>query len=319
MTGAGALDVSLVIATRNRARILAETLKELRCQQVGATRWEVVVVDNGSTDDTPAVLREAAAFLPLVALEEPRPGKNRAMNRALAAVRGDLLLFSDDDVIPDPRWIAEIHAAACRWPGYDVFGGKILLRHPPGTPEWLCEFGDYEAGLPRYAPDAPEGPIDKLPYGPNYAVRAHAMPATRFDESVGPRPGSYPMGSEIELLLRLQRAGATPVYVPSAVVYHVLEAWQLTPWYLARRMFRLGRGMVRLGISHPAYGLRLGQRSRPLLGVPGYLFRNLVLESRGAAAAMLQGPRARLAGALRASFVVGCIAEYRARAREDRS
>lgn len=137
MTAATArVDVSVIIATRNRAALLAATLSHLARQEVGTTTWEVVVVDNGSVDDTAGVLRSASEALPLITLNEPAPGKNKAMNRALAAARGALLLFSDDDVLAEPDWIAEMAAAAGRWPGDDVFGGEVRLAFPDDTPAW---------------------------------------------------------------------------------------------------------------------------------------------------------------------------------------
>ena len=77
------LDLSVLIATRDRSKLLEATLDHLRYQDLLDIRWEVIVVDNGSVDDTPFVLTRAREQLPLVTLHEPRPGKNRALNSAL--------------------------------------------------------------------------------------------------------------------------------------------------------------------------------------------------------------------------------------------
>ena len=78
----GACDLSVLIATRDRAGSLARTLDSLVAQEISGLDWELLVVDNGSSDETPAVLARFAKTLPLFALAELRPGKNRALNRA---------------------------------------------------------------------------------------------------------------------------------------------------------------------------------------------------------------------------------------------
>src|SRR4029078_5463557 len=89
------------------------------------------------TDATPAVLNRARSRLPLTILHEPKPGKNGALNRAIDAARGRLLVFTDDDVEPDSRWVAEYVAAADRWPADSIFCGPVIPRFSPETPEWL--------------------------------------------------------------------------------------------------------------------------------------------------------------------------------------
>src|SRR4051812_20676605 len=100
------LDASVLIATRNRPAQLAETLGYLARQASDGVRFEVIVADNGGDAATAAVLADARAALDVVAVVEPRPGKNRALNRALPRARGALLVFTDDDVEPRAGWLA---------------------------------------------------------------------------------------------------------------------------------------------------------------------------------------------------------------------
>ena len=106
------VDLSLIIATRNRARSLESTLERLWRQQPEGACWEVIVVDNGSVDDTPQVIERASKRLPIVALYEPAPGINRSLNRALDAARGDLLVFTNDNAEPSPGWLGELYRAS---------------------------------------------------------------------------------------------------------------------------------------------------------------------------------------------------------------
>jgi hypothetical protein len=244
-----ALDVSVLMATRNRADLLRATLTHLARQATDGLRWEVVVVDNnGSDDGTAAVLAAARAALPLVVLSEPRPGKNRAMNRALSVARGTLLVFTDDDVEPVPRWLVEYAGAASRWPSNPVFGGPITPRLPPTAPSWLATHPFAVAAFGRLEPAVVEGPCASQPFGANYAVRAGRMAGLAFREDFGPQGGGAKdlMGGETELLQRLFAAGERTVFVPTAGICHLIQPHQTTPEWLFQRAFRHGRTYRRL-------------------------------------------------------------------------
>jgi glycosyltransferase involved in cell wall biosynthesis len=299
------LDASVILATRNRADLLTQTLAHLARQVSGSATWELIVVDNRSTDATPAVAAEAATRLPLVLLQEPTPGKNRALNRALAVARGELLIFTDDDIIADPAWISSLVAAARRWPEAAIFGGRILLAFPPGTPDWLKQPLHGAMNFARYDPREPEGPTEHLPNGPNFAVRACALEGLRYREDIGPQAGAYAMGSETELIARLRGRGASMVYVPSATVQHVVQERQLTDRYLLGRSYRLGRGQVRTRQSHHEAGSYM-------FGVPRYLWRSAATSGLAYLVSLPLGRRRRLSQGLRFLFYAGCIAEHRA-------
>ena len=240
----GEFDVSVLIATRNRSHLLRQTLEHLANQEVGKLRWEVIVVDNGSDDDTPEVLETMKDRLPLVTLSEPTPGKNRALNKGLDVARGRLYVFTDNDTLPDPHWLAELQAASCRWPDATMFGGIIEPLLPPSTPDWAKKHGGLlNMTYVRYVEDQGEGYTQRLPYGPNMAVRSSVFKTYQYSESIGPSGKNYPMGSEAELLLRLANDGEKVVYVPTAKVLHVIEPHQLDRSWLHGRAFRTGWGL----------------------------------------------------------------------------
>lgn len=243
-----ALDISVVIATRNRAALLAATLEHLVEQELGERSWEVIVADNGSTDDTAAVLSDFADRLPLVAIEHPEPGKNRALNRALGLARGELLVFTDDDVATPPNWLASIADATDRWPEDNIFGGPVVPRFPPGTPEWMTrpDFEHTRWTFSGYHPRGTEGATWQTPLGPNMAIRRAAMPSDAYDESIGPAGPNYVMGSEVELLLRMYRGGEQFIFVPDAPVEHILTDGHVTIANVMKRAHRFGRSEARL-------------------------------------------------------------------------
>ena len=262
------MDVSVIIATRNRATMLEQTLESLANQKSTGLQWEVIVVDNGSEDSTAAVLCRAGSRLPLVALDEPRLGKNVALNRAVPLAQGRLLAFTDDDITADGDWLAELHRASLRWPEDSIFGGRIEPLLPEQTPGWMRPPGFRYSALSfsYYAPRDDEGLTHWSPYGPNLAIRREVFDKYRYCEQIGPAGSSYAMGSETELLVRLARQGYRYVYVPSAFVGHHVAPRQTTRKWLYPRAYAFGRGVARIS---PVEG------QRRLAGVPLYVWRGL--------------------------------------------
>src|SRR5207249_12236510 len=135
-----ALTASVVIPTRNRRATLTALLERVGPQTAGA---EVVVVDNGSTDGTPELLRPLEAQGRLRVVHEPTPGATRARNAGARAARGDVLPFVDDDALPADSWLAALLAPFAN-PRVAAAGGRVPLRFAGALPAW----GD--AARPRY-------------------------------------------------------------------------------------------------------------------------------------------------------------------------
>jgi glycosyltransferase involved in cell wall biosynthesis len=297
------LDLSVLLATRNRAQLLKATLSHFARLDTHGISWEVIVVDNGSTDATPEVLERARGRLPLSALYEPLPGKNRAINRALAVASGELLIFTDDDIEPDARWLTEYLAAARRWREYSIFGGPVIPKFPPDTPRWLQEHrGLADSAFAAWSPTQGEGRAEQLPFGPNFAIRAERLSGMRFSEKMGSKGADTDlMGGELELLGRLHAAGERPIFVPSAPVRHVITPSQLDRGWLLRRMFRTGRTVARL---------KLDTRAMRFRGVPHYLWRGLLFHSLRYTVFLLGPDHARFNAALAVYQVRGRMYEY---------
>ena len=200
---------SIVVPTRNRAGYLRVGLESMRAQQVDAP-FEVVVVDDGSTDATPAVAEAAGARL----VRTEARGPNAARNAGLEEAVGELIVFVDDDVDAPPGWLAAYLAGAERHPEADAFGGPIRAR--------------FEGRAPRSCGREP-APITTLDLGPedreaefvwgaNMAIRRSAFDRLgTFDETL-PQ-----FGEEEEWLTRLRDAGGTVVYLADARLDHRRE------------------------------------------------------------------------------------------------
>jgi glycosyltransferase involved in cell wall biosynthesis len=126
----GTVDCSVVVCTRNRAAQLSEALESFTKLKIPqGTTWEIIVVDNGSTDSTANVVRAFEHALPIKRVFQPKPGISNARNAGVDAAQGKYLVWTDDDVHADPNWLAAYVDAFKRRPEAAVFGGKI-------TPHW---------------------------------------------------------------------------------------------------------------------------------------------------------------------------------------
>lgn len=282
------MELTVLLSTHDRAESLDRVLEGLSRQCLPpALSWEVIVVQNACTDGTAAVLESWASRLPLVSLSETMPGKGRALNQALARARGELLVFTDDDIIPAGDWLAAILGAAARWPQHDIFAGTIVPRFPAGTPPLLTEPPYCGVVFAQFDPDPVEGPSARTPFGPNMAIRRTRVGGHQFRHDIGPNGQAYPIGGETEFLRRLVAEGAGIVHVPGARVDHVIRADQLSRKYILTRARNFGRGLAKLSRVDPAVPR--------LLGAPRYLWRQL-------AGAHLQRCRASLTGNQAARF-----------------
>ncbi|MBU4272651.1 MAG: glycosyltransferase [Planctomycetes bacterium] len=263
------VDVSVLVATRNRAALLAQTLESLTRQKLGDITWEVIVVDNGSQDDTPRILSHYQNRLPLVPLEETTPGKNRALNKALEVARGTMLLFTDDDVVVDPGWVREMCAAAERWPEQTILAGAIAPLFEDLVPEWIrsTHFRYRRLAFCGFRPREQEGYIEQRAFGANFALHRSSMQGMTFCETIGPQGTRiYAVGSETELFIRLESRGMRTVFIPDAHVQHIITVNHARIRSLMQRAFRAGRSDIALG----------GFLGRTFIaGIPTHLWKEL--------------------------------------------
>jgi glycosyltransferase involved in cell wall biosynthesis len=244
-------DISVVIATHNRAAILGDTLKHMTELDRKDLNVEFVIVDNNSTDNTKGVIASFADRLPLRYLFESKPGQNYARNRALAdAELGDIVAFTDDDIEPNRDWFQVIRSASGRWPQYNVFGGRIFPVWPDSNkPGWTEIRVVQELGFAAhdYADHEELYESDRYPSSGNFWVRRSLMDeGYRFDEAVEWSPTNRIMGTETIFLRHLVKNGQRVVHCPSAVVGHKITTEQVTLANLLKRAYSWGRGMAYL-------------------------------------------------------------------------
>lgn len=206
------MQLSLVICTRNRAPQLAESLQSLTKMQY-STPWELVIVDNGSNDETQDVISNYRGSLPLKTLVEPRAGLGRARNRGWAVSQGDIVAFTDDDCYPAHDFLSSVVRCFEENPRLGFIGGRILLHDPE----------DYRVTIQERACRQGVCPKDFLPtgliQGANFACRRAALASVGgFDERFG--AGALFPCEEVDVMARMLARGWSGAYDPRPLVYH---------------------------------------------------------------------------------------------------
>lgn len=303
------LKVSVAICTWNRARLLDQTLAGLRELHIPPqVEWELLVVNNNSTDHTESVLAKHAGALPLRTLFEKRAGKSRAANLAITEAQGELLLWTDDDVRVERDWLAAYVEAARRWPSAAVFGGIVEPWFEQAPPAWVRDalplFRDVFA-LSGEAFPREEGILDGSvhPFGANMALRTAVQRRFPYDPRMGPRPGSHVRNEDAELMERLRRDGQQMVWVPAAKVAHHVPVERMTIAYV--RDWKRGEGRSEVLWKGVPAGPRWG-------GVPRWLWRRFLTERARAAWLRVRGRSPTwLRAYMQAQFTYGMIQECR--------
>jgi glycosyltransferase involved in cell wall biosynthesis len=222
------VDVSVVIPARNGASTIAEQLDGL-ARQTYRGEWEIVVVDNGSTDGTVAVVRDHLGRMPRLRLHlaHDRAGTSHARNEGCRHSTGRLLLFCDQDDIVGPGWVEAMVAGLARFPAVGGHSERRLLNDDVSL-----------ATRPEKPPGSLQEGFDFLPYalGANCGVRREVY------EEVGGFDETYPYGSdEVSFFWRVQLAGHRLVAIPDAVVHYRLR----------RDLRGMARQYYSYGLSHP--------------------------------------------------------------------
>jgi len=240
--------VSVAVCTLDRAKVLAGCLDALAAQSPVPPGMEVLVIDNGSTDDTEAVVAGHPCARRVV---EPTRGLSHARNTALREATGDVVAFLDDDARPEPGWAASVAAAAERWPDAGAIGGPVVLEWLAPRPSWLGpELERWYSG--RALGDAPRLLGEREhPVGANLAIRrAAALEVGGFSPELGRVGAALGSEEEVDLLRRLRGAGWEVAWEPAASVRHLVEPERMTVRWLLRRAWAQGRSDVVMASRH---------------------------------------------------------------------
>jgi len=260
-------DVSVVVSTHNRSAVLARALDCLTRQIVPPNlEYEVIVVDNASTDETQGTVDSFSAIAGNVRyVREPRLGVSYGRNTGVDAARAPIIAFTDDDNVVGNRWVATIKALMDAHPDAWAVGGPIRAEWPNEVPEWLDS---------RHWP-----PLAILDYGdqkfytsvrdPRCLLTANLAFRKAVFERIDGFSAEFPRCQDHELLVRMWRAGGRALYAPELVVGATIPQERLTRRYHRRWHARHGRFSAQMR-NEELLARDGGLRPEPLTGT--YLF-----------------------------------------------
>ncbi len=275
--------VSVVVSTFNRAAPLARALGRLCAQHVPAgLSYEVIVIDNNSTDETAAVVSSFVARTPglVRCIFEPQQGVSHGRNAGIRAARAAIIAFTDDDNEADPEWVASVAAALDRRPDVAGVGGRVLPEWPRPAPKWL----DRQHWSPLAILDYGDAEFDTGTEDPRCLLTANLAFRREVLERVGGFSADFARCQDHELLIRVWRAGARVLYDPSLIVRTRVPEERLTReyhrvWHTTHGLFSASM-QLQESISASGALLRKPIDAIRLYGAPGFVYRELLAECR---------------------------------------
>jgi glycosyltransferase involved in cell wall biosynthesis len=274
----GHYKVTAVISTYNRCEMLTTALASVLRQQDQGIRYEVIVVDNNSSDATRQVVENCISQgnPDLRYVFEPRQGSSHARNAGIEAARSDIIAFADDDVRVDPNWIANIKRAFDEHPEVDCVGGKVLPLWNTPPPRWLTRAQWMPLALQDYGNRALS--INRnnrlCLVSANLAVRRRAFrEAGMFAPELQRIKDGIGSMEDAELIERFWETGVECLYVPDLIVKTDVAAERITKTY--HRLWHRGHGYF--------YAIKRSEEiergSRRLFDVPAHLYRQAIADA----------------------------------------
>ncbi len=237
--------ISLIIPTHNRAAQLITALQSVVRQDLPASEWECVAVDNASTDDTQTQFAAFAKQYPALNLHmvfEAEPGASHARNRGITEAQADLIACIDDDERVYPGFLRAYLDFFDMHPTAAVAGGRIIAEYVCGRPTWMSTYAEIPIANPMdFGAEVRVFPAGRVPGGGNMAFRRSAVEKYgAFNPSLGRVGRELIGGEENDFFERMLRGGESCWYVPDAVMWHIIPPEKLTVAYFRRLCYNVG-------------------------------------------------------------------------------
>ena len=295
--------LTIVIPTKNRAKILGELLDSLRrldgLDRIGP---EVIVADNDSNDETCNFVAAVATDFPAAirVIKVVKPGKSAATNAAVKLASGDVLAFLDDDVVVDHTWLTAVDDFS-RQGEFEAGQGLIRLQAPERDDPEIIKLVQRYRTIPSLEHDSNVKPLHSL-NGANFFVSRNAYErAGGFDERLG--PGASGTSEDVDFARRLTRAGIAIGYAPRAIVYHRVDRYRLTEEYFKQIHWRQGGSrfliqrrsaaailydLTRVGVQYVFYTLIGKERNRYRSKGRIYHYLGMIAAKRNGSQSLIQ-------------------------------
>lgn len=232
---------SIIICTYNRAAYLLKVLEKLTEIDFDKKLFEVIVIDNNSTDNTSGIckefIRNNCERINFKYRFEENAGLSFARNRGIKESEGDYILFLDDDAIPGKNWLKEViytfQNEKC-----DVVGGKVNLIYERKKPDWLTEELELYLTKLDYGEKVKEiNPLKEWLVGANIAFDRKVFRKYQFSVDLGRKKSHLLSGEEIEIYKKIYSEGGKIIYSPSAIVNHYVPQNRITKSFFRKRVF----------------------------------------------------------------------------------
>lgn len=245
------MQISIIIPTFNRSASLKITVDSLLALSSSQRDHEIIIVDNGSTDNTKGMIEAMIGSNPDRQIRyyyEPIPGLLSGRHKGAFESKGNILVFVDDDIEADPGWLEAI-AKGFEDPEVHLVGGRNLPKYESIPPDWLEAFW-YRDGVRRWCDylsvldfGEQQSEIDPLYiWGLNFSIRRKTLfELGGFNPDYVPKPFQYYQGNaETGLAWKAKARGLKLIYQPNALIYHRIPDQRLTVDYFEQRMFLYG-------------------------------------------------------------------------------
>lgn len=231
--------ITAIVCTHSRSHSLRKCLSSLLKQTLPRDHYEVLVVDNGSTDDTASVIREFANEPGVRSVLEPVLGLSKARNTGWREAQADYVGYIDDDATAEERWLEsalwcfEYVKPAPAW-----VGGPIHLDWEMKAPAWINEELSVPLGKVYWGDKACWlTPQQRLGGGNSFYEKKLLEETGGFDENLGRKPGGLLSGEEAELQQRFQAMGRNLYYHPGIGIWHFVSVERCRPEWFYRRYY----------------------------------------------------------------------------------
>jgi len=298
--------ISVVVCTYNRSKMLRAALQSLSAMTVPPdVQWELIVVDNNSQDETADAVAQFSTTSPVEVryVFEAQQGLSHARNRGIREAHGDVIAFTDDDVVVDKLWLFHISKTFQNFKCMAV-AGKVVPAWSGSKPHWFYEERPYPLGfaIVHFDLGGTARRITQSGFGANMAFRKEAFAKYGlFRTDLGRFKDVLMVGEETEFFGRLINGREVMAYTPDAVVHHPVEEARVRKAYFQSWYFNFGRSQVRVdGIPKNAVCY---------FGVPRYFFR--MLARKFVAWVCNIDPKRRFHNKIQLYCLAGMIAECR--------
>jgi len=241
--------LTVLVCTHNRAELLRGALESLEGQSLARTRFEVLVVDNASTDATPAVIAECAAraTIDIRSIRESELGLDAARNRGIREASGEIVAFLDDDARARHDWAAEVLEGFERHDA-PILGGRVDLHWEVPRPAWFSDVLLRYLIHCDYGSEVTEVTSPPWLYGTNVAFRKSLFQKIGLFRLDLDRKGESLMGGgDTEFFKRAHALGHRILYLPSLVVRHLVLPSRLTRAFFRERLLYSGYTRAAVG------------------------------------------------------------------------